>query len=71
MRIANYTELGTDKKEFAVNVWVDAEPRLIEGSGICWSCSRRPISMNSFLEGLRHMKFEVIQEDIWVATWRR
>ena len=36
-----------------MNVWVDAESRLreIEGSGIFLSCSRRPISMNSVLEG--------------------
>ena len=56
-----------------MNVWVDTESRLreIEGSGIFLSCSRRPIRMNSVLEGFRHNRFEVIQEEICLTTWRR
>lgn len=31
-------------------------------SGIFLSCSRRPVSMNSVLEGLKHRRFEVQSE---------
>ena len=59
--------------EFVLNVWVDAESMLsdIDGSGIFLNCSRRPISINSVFEGLRHRRFEVIQEEICVTTFRR
>ena len=52
--------------EFGVKVWVDAESMLreIEGSGILFNWSRRPISMNSVLEGFRHRRFDVIQAEI-------
>ena len=59
--------------EFAVEVWVDAQSRLteIDGSGNFFSWSRRPISMNSVLEGFRHRRFDVIQAEIWITTRRR
>ena len=59
--------------EFAEKVWLEEESLLkeIEGSGIFLSCSLRPISINSVLEGLRQRRFEVIQEVIWVTTERR
>src|SRR6218665_1953444 len=45
---------------------VDAESRLreIDRSGIFFSSSRRPLSINSVFEGFRQRRFEVIQEEI-------
>ena len=45
--------------EFGVNVWVDAESRLreIDGSGIFFNYSRRPMSINSVFEGSRQRRF--------------
>jgi len=59
--------------EVGVNAWVDVEPRLkeIDGSGIFFSCSRRPMTINSVFEGLRQRRFEVVQEEICLTTSRR
>lgn len=56
--------------EFAGNVWVDVGSvlREIDGSGIFFNCSRRPMSKNSVLDGLRQRRFEVIQDEIWLTT---
>ena len=58
-------------EEFEVNVWVNEESRLreIDGSGIFFSCSRRPMSINSVFEGFRQRRFEVIQEEICLTTY--
>jgi len=52
--------------EFAVNVCVGVESvlRKIEGSGILFSWSRRPMRMNSVLVGFKQSRFDVIQDEI-------
>ena len=41
-----------------------AEGRVIVGLAILLSCCRKPISMNSVLDGLRVSRLDVIQEEI-------
>jgi len=56
-----------------VSVLVDIGSRLreLDGSGIFFSCCRRPTSINSAFEGFRLRRFEVIQEEICLTTCRR
>src|SRR6218665_3902657 len=69
--VKNYTYVAYSK------VWSECVSRCrvkVKGFslvGIFFSCSRRPMSINSVFEGFRQRRFEVIQKEIYLTTCRR